>query len=348
MFDYGIYSLKQEEKERLLLKRINLLTEHHYNNCLQYRNIIDNLYIKRIFNNIIDVPYFPVALFKKYDLLSVDRNKIVRTLTSSGTTGQQVSRIFLDNETAILQSKALIKIMSEVLGTRRMPMIVIDSKNVLKNKEMSARAAGIVGIMNFGSRPFFALNEDMSLDVVGLKEFLKRNGNSKFFIFGFTFMVWYYFYNQIENLDLSNGILIHGGGWKKMLDRQVDNVIFKQSLKEKTGLSRIYNFYGMAEQVGSVYLEGDDGLLYCPCFSDIIIRDMKTMMPTENGKSGIIQVISCLPKSYPGHSLLTEDIGVIHYIDKKDSCGRLGKAFSIVGRIPKAEIRGCSDANKTI
>ena len=46
--------------------------------------------------------------------------------------------------------------------------------------------------------------------------------------------------------------------------------------------------------------------------------------------------------SYPGHSLLTEDEGIL--LGEDDCrCGRLGKYFKIVGRIKNAEIRGCSD-----
>ena len=60
------------------------------------------------------------------------------------------------------------------------------------------------------------------------------------------------------------------------------------------------------------------------------------------GEAGIIQVVSLLPKSYPGHSLLTEDEGVI--LGQDDCpCGRKGKYFKVLGRLKQAEIRGCSD-----
>lgn len=62
-------------------------------------------------------------------------------------------------------------------------------------------------------------------------------------------------------------------------------------------------------------------------------------------KKGIIQVLSPLATSYPGHSILTEDMGLILGIDDCP-CGRKGKYFRIEGRIPKAEIRGCSDVRE--
>jgi hypothetical protein len=60
------------------------------------------------------------------------------------------------------------------------------------------------------------------------------------------------------------------------------------------------------------------------------------------GEKGIIQVVSILPGSYPGHSLLTEDEGEL--LGEDDCpCGRLGKYFRISGRLKNADIRGCSD-----
>lgn len=53
-------------------------------------------------------------------------------------------------------------------------------------------------------------------------------------------------------------------------------------------------------------------------------------------------MLSLLPRSYPGHSLLTEDMGVL--LGEDDCpCGRLGKYVRVTGRVPKAEVRGCSD-----
>ena len=54
-----------------------------------------------------------------FDLYSIPEEKIVKTMTSSGTSGQNVSRIFIDKKTALNQSKALAKIVSTYLGSKR-------------------------------------------------------------------------------------------------------------------------------------------------------------------------------------------------------------------------------------
>ena len=58
----------------------------------------------------------------------------------------------------------------------------------------------------------------------------------------------------------------------------------------------------------------------------------------------MIEVLSLLPRSYPGHALLTEDRGRL--LGEDDCpCGRKGRYFEVFGRLPKAELRGCSDSH---
>ena len=97
----------------------------------------------------------------------------------------------------------------------------------------------------------------------------------------------------------------------------------------------------MVEQIGSIFVEGDDGLLYPPNYSHVIVRNPETFEPCEVGEEGLVQVLSLIPRSYPGHSLLTEDIGVV---EKVSDTGRFtGSGLRILGRLKKAELRGCSD-----
>ena len=76
-------------------------------------------------------------------------------------------------------------------------------------------------------------------------------------------------------------------------------------------------------------------------YSDIFIRDKKFNV-LKNKKKGLIQLMSLLPTSYPGHNILTEDIGEIIGEDNC-KCGLKGKYFLVHGRAKEAEIRGCSD-----
>ncbi len=342
------YSLPQREKESILLDQLNTLTARHRARCPGYARLLDAVYSGHTAAaTVAEVPFLPVGLFKSHELRSIGEGEIFKTLTSSGTTGQQVSRIFLDSETARRQSIALTRILTHVLGPARLPMLFVESASLLKNRrQFSARAAGVLGMMNFGRNHTYLLDDDMQLNAPALRQFLEAYGSRPFVIFGFTFMAWQYLLANVrgQGIDLSNAILIHSGGWKKLQEMAVSNQEFRRQFQAETGLHRIYNFYGMVEQVGSVYLEGEDGFLYAPNFADIIIRNPRTWQEAAIGEQGIIQVVSVLPGSYPGHSILTEDLGVVHGIDN-GPCGRKGKYFSVLGRMPRAELRGCSDTH---
>ena len=107
-------------------------------------------------------------------------------------------------------------------------------------------------------------------------------------------------------------------------------------------IDKIYNYYGLVEQTGSVFIESRKcGYFHTSVFSNIFIRDKKFNV-LENGKKGLIQLLSLLPTSYPGHNILTEDIGEIIGEDNC-KCGLTGKYFLVYGRAKEAEVRGCSD-----
>lgn len=342
------YGLDAQVKDRIMLEAMNDLTSIHKRNCQQYSNILARLYREKCFDSLELVPFLPVGLFKALDLMSVPRNAVIKTLTSSGTSGNSVSRIYLDTDTAQKQTKALASIMVSFLGKKRRPMLIIDNNAFVSDrKKFNARAAGILGFSSFGREHYYCLDEDLGLDISGIKEFLKKYKSEPIFIFGFTFMVWQRLFKAIEETGEdfrfnSESILVHGGGWKRLVDQQVSNDDFKSALNDQLGIGNIHNYYGMVEQVGSIFMECEHGHLHAPVFADVIIRDPISLEPLGIGKEGVIQVLSCLPTSYPGHSLLTEDAGILLGVDNCP-CGRLGKYFHVTGRLAQAEIRGCSD-----
>ena len=90
---YKAYELVKAEKSKLLNERLIELTELHRDKCEKYRYILD------IAENGVnesggwirsytDLPFLPVRLFKELELRSVPENDVVKTMSSSGTTGQ--------------------------------------------------------------------------------------------------------------------------------------------------------------------------------------------------------------------------------------------------------------------
>ncbi|MGI5152116.1 acyl-protein synthetase [Plantactinospora sp. CA-294935] len=346
MSEPGVFTLPQPARERTLLPALRELTEHHREHSPEYRRILAALDHRpgRAYRTLSELPWLPVGLFKRHTLRSVPAGEVFRVLTSSGTTGE-VSRVYLDRAAAAAQQRALAAAMRTVVGRARLPMLLVESRAVLRGPgALPARAAGVLGMMGFGRDHAFVLDEREAPDPAAVAAFLHRHGGRPFLVFGFTFLVWSRLYDlaRQHGWDLSHGLLIHSGGWKRLTDRAVDNREFRERFGADTGLRRIHNFYGMVEQMGTIFLEGPSGDgLYCPDFADVLIRDPVSWRVLPVGEPGVVQVLSTLPRSYPGHVLLTEDLGVVHGVDDGDWPGR---RFSVLGRVPRTEPRGCSDS----
>ena len=344
------YSLDHDEKSARLKQFLNELTRWHYDNSAEYAAVLNALGCAPNDDaelELSELPFLPVRLFKEFELPSVPRDRIVKTMVSSGTSGQTPSKIFLDSETARAQSKCLSHIIGSFIGGKRLPLIILDSELVKKDRRMaSARGAGIIGFSMFGRDVFYALDENMQLKLDELRAYIGKHRGEKIMLFGYTYMIWQYFQKELRrqniSLDIDDGILFHTGGWKKILSERVAPLEYNRILQSVCGNVTVHDYYGMTEQLGSVFVECEHGHKHCSIYSDILIRDHKDFHVREHGEIGLIELMSVLPSSYPGHIILTEDEGKI--LGEDDCpCGRLGKYFEILGRVKNAEARGCSD-----
>ena len=161
MFELAPFALDRAAKEPWLVAALADLTRHHRDQCPAYRRMLDGLgFDLRQAARAADFPFLPVRLFKEMDLRSVPADAVFKTMTSSGTTGQTRSIIALDRETAGNQQKALVKIVADFLGPRRLPMLILDCPSVVKDRALfSARGAGILGFSIFGTERLYALDD---------------------------------------------------------------------------------------------------------------------------------------------------------------------------------------------
>ena len=347
-FKLNPYSINNNFYSKDFLNFIRRLTKHHYKNCKEYAKIIDKLNFNLNKNyKLENLPMIPVRLFKHFDLLSIPKNKIIKTLVSSGTSGNEVSKIYLDKFNSINQVKALKNLIENILGKKRLPMIIVDSNPKYSNRlKFNAKTAAIVGFSYFGNNHFYLLDKNGNIDYQGLNNFLKKFSKNKFFVFGFTSFIYEILIKKLLNkkvkYNFKNSILLHGGGWKKIEKYKIKKSEFKDRLLKKLKLKKIYNYYGMVEQTGSIFLECNKcGGFRTSRYSDIIIRDKNFNIEGEKNP-GMIQLLSNIPTSYPGNNILTEDMGEITN-SGNGKCGFKGKCFVVHGRLKKAEIRGCSD-----
>jgi len=347
-FETPIYASDRTFSNNIFLSLMKLLCKHHEENSSIYREISSRMFgFSDEILKLEDVPFLPVQLFKENNVSSIPDSEIYRVLKSSGTTASKPSNIVLDKETAELQSKSLIEIVSQELGRQRLPMVIIDTPNsISRNRTYSARNVAVIGFSQFSSDKCFVFNNESKIDLDKLFSFLQKNSSSPVLFFGFTFLIWE-FLSAIKpyckDINIANGILLHGGGWKKLANLNISRSNFKVEVQNILGIDRVIDYYGMAEQVGSIFMECKSGFFHTTKYSEIVIRNPITLAPLGFNEIGVVQLLSLIPKSYPGHSILTEDLGKLLGADDCN-CGRLGKYFEILGRVPKAEVRGCSDS----
>ena len=222
--------------------------------------------------------------------------------------------------------------------------------------ELGARGAAIRGLQPFASEVTYCLKPDesgnLTLDLDQLRRFAQARRSEQVLVYGFTYILWKYLVKPLLEADISlkmPGVhILHSGGWKLLQAEAVDKKSFNEGLARVFGCSpdRVIDFYGMVENVGVIYPDCAEGNKHVPAFADVIVRDPLTLRPVRQGEQGIVQVCSVLPTSFPGHLLLTEDIAEVVAYDGC-RCGRRGTSFRFVGRVPKAEIRGCGNIERT-
>jgi hypothetical protein len=352
------YSLPPEERQGALLGLLKDELEVACSRSPRYRNYIEHWPVHpRSARRISDLPYLPVGLLKAQPPLSlVESSEIKRVLTSSSTTGQMPSRIALDAPTARRMTKGVITIAEDFIGSNRRPYLVVDVPGSTRSgPELGARGAAIQGLQPFASGVTYCLDLDQDggllLNRDRLRDFAESHGSSSVLVYGFTYILWKYLVTPLaaENISLKMpGVhILHSGGWKLLQEEAVDKKLFNDTVARVFGCSanRVIDFYGMVESVGVIYPDCPEGNKHVPAFAEVIVRNPLTLEPVSEGEQGIVQVCSVLPTSFPGNLLLTEDIAAIVSYDGC-RCGRRGTCFRFIGRVAKAELRGCGNIER--
>ena len=301
-----------------------------------------------------EIPAIPVSVFKALgpELASVPKEKIFTQLQSSATSGVP-STIPMDRITAKRQTRAMVRVMQEVLGTERRPFFIMDVDPAGPGgKAAGARTAAIKGYLNFASGfEFFieAADKDAPL-VFQTAKFLDRlqAADQPLVIFGFTFVLYHTVFRPLaeagHRFTLPPGSqVIHIGGWKKLEAQKVSKEKFNADIAALLEIPKrqIIDIYGFTEQMGLNYPDCPEGFKHVPAYAEVLVRKETDQTLCPPGEPGLLEFLSPLPHSYPGNVVLTDDIGVIE--PGACPCGRLGTRFKILGRAAKAEVRGCGE-----
>ncbi len=328
----------------------------HYDNNKLYRKFCDNKGFAPhgYCGEIADIPPVQVSVFKELgaSLNSVPRENIKLTLQSSATSGIP-SSIPVDAITAKRQARSMIKVVGDYIGNERKPFLVMDVDPMAGFREiLGARYAAVSGYLNFASEVGYFLkvndNRQYYFDVEGIQKFIGKLQEQSAVVFGFTYILYSEVIRPLAEKGISFQLppgskVIHIGGWKKLESEKVAKSEFNRLAAKLFGLAEtdIIDIYGFTEQMGLNYPDCPCGCKHAPLYSEVIVRDVITKEVLPPGQEGLLEFVTPIPHSYPGNVVLTDDIGVL--VDGSCECGRDGTRFKVLGRLKKAEIRGCGD-----
>ena len=300
-----------------------------------------------------DIPFLPVQVFKALgsSLTTVPQEDIRLSLSSSATSGIP-STVPIDSITARRQAKCMSRTIADVIGKTRRPFLVLDAAPGKAGTAYGARGAALRGYMTFASRAAFFmeerpdglhfLSEDFARTVQDLDPAVPV------VLFGFTYVLYGAAVRPSlikgERFPLPKGShVLHIGGWKKLESEKVSRERFAEDIRTvfDVDADHLVDVYGFTEQMGLNYPDCPCGCKHVPHMSRILVRDPVTHALRPEGQAGVLEFISPLPHSYPGVAVLTDDVGEI--VPGPCPLGRHGTRFRILGRLKKAEPRGCGD-----
>lgn len=289
-----------------------------------YRSFCDLLYIHPSDVKVIeDIPFLPIQFFKSHKVLS-STNSILKTFTSSATTGSVTSKHYITDLEIYKQSfragfKQFYGNVSDYVVLALLPSYLErDGSSLIYMVE------DLITQSNHKESGFYLHNLSELKD----KLIALDSEGKNILLIGVSFALL----DLVEQFQfqLKNTIVMETGGMKgrrKELIRDELHHILKQGF----GVDNIHSEYGMTELLSQAYSMGN-GIFKCSHWMKVLTRDPEdalTIQPKQ--KTGGINIID-LANVNSCAFIATQDLGKVYTDD----------SFEIIGRFDNSDIRGCN------
>jgi phenylacetate-coenzyme A ligase PaaK-like adenylate-forming protein len=270
-----------------------------------------------------DIPFLPIEFFKTRSILS-SKEKVVKTFTSSGTTGSVPSRHMITDLS--LYEQSFTRGFEYFYGSPEKYAILALLPSYLERGGSSlVYMADHLIQMSRSEASGFYLNE---LDELAEElEGLDRSGKTVLLL-GVSYALLDLV--QLKNFKLGNSIVMETGGMKGRRKEMVRQDLHNR-LMTGFGVDHIHSEYGMTELLSQAYSKGS-GLFHCPPWMKIMVRDTEDPFHylglEKTGGINIIDLANLNSCSF----IATQDLGRMHG----------DGSFEIVGRFDHSDIRGCN------
>lgn len=356
LFTYGgdIYDVKHTDGLFLQAIKENLL--FHQTNCPEYDRILQqgNFYIDSLhsIDDLYKIPPIPTLFFKSHALYSIPQKRLPVNVTSSGTQGKK-SHVGFDKRTLYYALRMVLKTFAyhRLLSPVPTNYIVLGYEPSKRNQMSATKTAyGTTWLTPTLQREYALkdLGDRYELNIEGVKRALIRYSKIKLPVrfIGFpAYMKFLLDAMKEEKLYLrlpKHSKVFLAGGWKQFFKEKVDKAELLLQIEEMLGITadNCKDFFGAVEHP-VVYCDCKHHHFHVPVYSRVIIRDVESLLPVENGKIGLLSLVTPLVGSVPLTHVITDDLAIMHE-GKSCGCGIASPYFEIIGRVGLQHIKTCA------
>lgn len=292
--------------------------KHQYQSVPVYKTYCDLLKKTPIeVQSIFEIPFLPISFFKTHEirnpLASIDT-----VYTSSGTTGSEVSKHFVEQLTVYKKSFTLG---FEKAYPNWTNYAIIGLLPSYLERKGSSLVYMVDDLIQNSHRKTSGFHLDLSEEFI---QYITTNPEPKI-LFGVTFALLQMADKGIQPL---NTIIIETGGMKGR-GAELTREQLHQVINEKLQPKAIHSEYGMTELLSQAYLK--EKTFSCPPWMKVLIREASdpfNILKTGRGAVNIIDLANIHSCSF----IATDDLGRLY----QDG------TFEILGRMDHSQIRGCN------
>ncbi|MCL1896835.1 MAG: acyl-protein synthetase [Clostridiales bacterium] len=330
--------------------------EWHYNNCLEYRKILNGQQffpeMLTSLEGLCQLPPIPTLYLKQQRMLSIPEGRLRFKSTTTGTTGKPVE-VGFDAGAMALGFSMLTKMLWRhgLLSPQPTNYLMLGYQPGRHNKMGAARTAKGASYLAPALHREYALvytGSGYALNIEGIANALMRYSQASAPVRIIGFPAYFYFLLQKLEQDGARlklpekSLVFLGGGWKQFSAQKVEKEELYTLAAERLGLEekQIKEFFGVVEH-NVPYFSCENHHFHTPVFSRVIIRDIKTMEPLGYGEPGLLNLITPLLKSMPLVSIVTDDLAILRE-GQECGCGNPAPWFEILGRSGLPGIKTCA------
>lgn len=277
-------------------------------------------------NEINQIPFLPIRFFKEHMIMTGQWTHEI-AFESSGTTGQQRSRHYLDDKTFYLQHTA--RLFEEQYGAVEDMHVLCLLPSYLERKGSSlvAMCEYFVDKSQSQYSGFYLYDHDALHEKLGTLQQL--NDSRKVLLIGVAFGLLDFVAQHKMRLD-DRFIVMETGGMKGR-GEEIVRPVLHNLLQEGLGVAQVHSEYGMTELMSQAYAR-EKGVFESNRFMRVMAREINDPLSAFLfNKTGVLKVID-LGNIHSCSFIETEDLGLVNQ----------DYSFEVLGRMDNSEARGCS------